>query len=134
MTYVWLNLKIIKFYLTNLTHSICNQAIYWAKDPYLVKLSAKILLNISWLVEKGLFEHKWILDLIQLLLFMQNGRNLRQLLFRPLINFGGKVRQIFWTQTFSFDQILYHFVFLSHLCLKSFALHRFRCNLFTWLV
>ncbi len=26
------------------------------------------------------------------------------------MNFGGKVRKIFWTQTYSFDQILYHFV------------------------
>ncbi len=42
--------------------------------------------------------------------FLQNGQNLKQFLFSHLKNFGGKVRKIFWSQTFGFDQISYRFV------------------------
>jgi hypothetical protein len=41
---------------------------------------------------------------------MQNGHNVSQLLFRPLAKFGNKLQKFFYTQIFSFDQILYHFV------------------------
>ncbi len=41
---------------------------------------------------------------------MQNGQDLRQILLRPLMKFGGKVQKIFWTQPFILDQILYRFI------------------------
>ncbi len=50
------------------------------------------------------------LDFILLTFIYANGQNLSQLLFRPLTNFSGKVQKIFWTQSFCFDQISYHFV------------------------
>ncbi len=48
------------------------------------------------------------------LLSIQNGLNLSQLLWGPLMKFGGKVQKIFWTQTFGLGKILYPFILLMN--------------------
>jgi hypothetical protein len=105
INYVWNFVKFHKILCFNVIFLF-----YSAKDQKIFAPfgwnNLKILLNIYWI-------------LLTFIHAMQNEPNLWQLSLKPLVKFGRKVWNIFWTQPFGLGQISYHFIFFAYEIFRS---------------